>query len=206
MSAEPPPPFLPAWSPERRNAPWRRDPSDWQRREPLPEPYGATSHEYDKRAKARELDERYEQGVARKRLELMTFGKPMKERKGEKKKERKHEHEEKEKPVSLAVQHLRHRVAIRKAILDMDGPGLRNAFKQADPLMMHNLTRDSPGVAQLEDKSEFISIIKMRLDEEEKLVEALGVTLEDGKKMREGKTLSKARLRELAAALGTPIW
>lgn len=208
MASLEPPPFLPAWSPARRQAPWRNDPDIHQKREPRPEPYGATSREYDKLAKAQELKESYQAGVARKQLELVAFGKKIHH-----KHEHEHvlellasgkkiEHEEKQAPVSPEVQHLRYRVAIRRAVLALDGTALRKAFKEADPLVMHNLTRDSPGIAQLEDTTQFIAMIKTRLDKEKELVEALGVSIEDGRKMRDGQTLNKTRLRELAAALG----
>jgi len=194
MSA--PPPFLPSWSPARRSAPWRNDPDAHQRRDPPPEPYGATSREYDRRAKSRELQESYEVGVARKQVELLAFGKPLNKTHEE------HKHEEKQAQISPEVQHLRYRVAIRRAVLALDGTALRKAFKEADPLVMHNLTRDCAGVAQLEDKKQLIALVKTRLDKEKELVEALGVSMEDGRKMRDGQTLCKARLRELAAALG----
>jgi len=136
-------------------------------------------------------------GVARKQVELLAFGKPL-----NKTHEDRHEHEEKAVQISPEVQHLRYRVAIRKAILAADGTALRKAFKEADPMTMHNVCRDAPGIAQLEDKKQLIALVKTRIDKEKELVEALGVSVSDGRKMRDGQTLCKARLRELAAALG----
>lgn len=156
------------------------------------------------------MEEHAQRQEQKKYLELAIFARPeqleqarVRQEERKKQKTKKQAEEIKARQIDPRLRQVLHCVAIRRAILAEDARALRIAFKEADPLLMHNLTRDSAGLTeQMEKGAEgaqkaFVSAVKARIDQEKELVEALGIELEDGRRMRRGETLSKARMAQL---------